>query len=416
MHGKIKDKYPFIINILSYAAYQFVNLLILIIMIPFFISTYGVDKFGIISIAQGVGIIVAGFCDYNYMITGVREIATNHGNNNFISKKITESIISKIIICCTLFIFGTGLFYCFESTRNILSDLQIGIIYGFSISFIPVWALNALHFNLPLAIFSAPIRLISIFLIYQILKNKNDYYLVNIYLTIGNLFASIVIYKFLSIKKSISYNHFSLNSIISNFQKGVYLCLSNICASTYMNIIPLILSLYVSPYFVGIYSLADKIINGGRQILSISSNIIYPYTCKAIMKKQYVKNFFIPAFGTILLLISSFVFVTFLFRIEILSFIGNERVAIETELIFIILLCTLPIVATNIPFTHYLYATRRENTVSMIAIIICIGSLISNIFISKYFGITGTSALLIITELCYSILLMYKTFRSRLIL
>ena len=416
MIGKIKDKYPFIVNILSYGTYQFVNLIILIVMIPFFIGTYGVDNFGIISIAQGVGMIVAGFCDYNYMITGVREIAINHGNKNLISKMITESIISKAIILLILFFLGTIIFYSFERTRGILTDLQIGNIYGFSISIIPVWALNALHFNKPLAIFSAPIRLISIFLIYQNLKTKNDYYLVNVYLTLGNLLASLVIYQYLSIKKNISYKHFSLSNIKYNFQKGIFLCLSNICTSAYMNIIPLILSLHVSPYFVGIYSLADKIMNGGRQILSICSNIIYPYTCKAIMKKQYIKKFFLPAFGTIILSISIFVLIVFFFRIEILSLIGNESIAKDAELIFVILLCSLPVIAANIPFTHYLYATRRENTVSMIAIFTCVTSLILNILISKNYAVTGTSILLIVTELFYTVFLMYKTFKSRLIL
>lgn len=412
MKSKIKDKYSYIINILSYGIYQLVNLILLIVMIPFFIETYGVDKFGLISIGQAVGIIVAAICDYNYMITGVREIALNNLNKDLISRLITESIISKILILTVLFVLGTALCYSIESTRLITSDIQIGILYGFTISLIPVWVLNALHFNLPLAIFSTPIRLISILFIYYSLGEKNDYRLVNVYLSLGNLFAAIAIYKYMSVKKNISYNQFSRSSIVDNFRKGLYLCFSNICTATYMNINALILSLYVSPYFIGVYSLADKIINGGRQILSISSNIIYPYTCKAIIKKEFVRKFFFPVFGSFLLFICVGVMIGFFIRTYLLSEIGSPHIAKEADYIFILLLCSLPIVTANIPFTQYLNATRRENTVSMIAMLTCLISLTSNLFLSKYFAEIGTGFSVILTELFCTLFLMYKSFRS----
>ncbi len=412
MNGKIKDKYPYIINILSYGIYQVVNLILLIIMIPFFIETYGVDKFGIIAIGQAVGIIVAAICDYNYMITGVREIAANNNNKDLISRLITESIISKMLILLVIFILGSALFYSIERTRIIITDVQIGIIYGFSVSLIPVWALNALHFNLPLAIFSTPVRLITILLIYHTLRENNDYQMVNVYLTLGNLLAAIAIYQYISFKKNISYSQFSWSSIISNFQKGIYLCLSNICTATYMNMNALILSLYVSPYFIGVFSVADKIINGGRQILSISSNIIYPYACKAILKKEYLRSFFFPVFGTFLLFICGGVLIAFFMRTELLSLVGSPHVAKEAEYIFILLLCSLPLVATNIPFTQYLNATRRENTVSMIAIFTCLISLTFNFLLSKHFAEIGTSFSVILTELFCTLFLIFKAFRS----
>jgi O-antigen/teichoic acid export membrane protein len=177
-----------------------------------------------------------------------------------------------------------------------------------------------------------------------------------------------------------------------------------------MNLNALILSFYVHPFFIGVYSIADRIINGGRQVLSICSNIIYPYSVRAIITStNYLTRFFIPVFGTLILIIFMAVAGVIIYSFDILEIISNKQIAKEAHLLFIILLCTLPIVASNIPFTHYLNSKNKENIVAFIAIATCLVSIISNLILSNKFMHIGTSISVLITETFCTVLLIYKS-------
>ena len=408
----------FVINLFSVGIYQAVNLIILVFLVPFYIAHYGIESFGIINLSQAFGLYILALCDYNFLVKGVRDVSQNISSPDIIGKYYLESLVSKFILFGFGFIFGLVIIFIVPNFNVNCFDLMIGMIYGLSLSFLPVWLLQGLQYTQPLAYVHAPIRLLGVLGIYFYLNLKADYTFVNIFLCISNFIASIIIVIILVRQNKISFRRkISFNSIKQNFKIGQKVCFSNICVNTYMNLNTVILGVFASAEAVGIYSVAEKAIIGFRQILSIVASILYPIYCEKILILTSSFNRFVLKSG-FLLILAYILFAIFIivFRSEIIQLLNNN-VFNSTEYvstkILIILAISLPIVAFNVPFSLSLNALGKEVYVSNFAIITVFVSIVSNIFFSKFFYEIGTAYSVLFTELFFTTLVVILSFKLK---
>lgn len=408
----------FLINLLSVGIYQGVNLLVLIILVPFYISHYGIDGFGIINLSQAFGLYILALCDFNFLVKGIRDISQNINSPEIIGKYYLESLISKFILFLLGFLGGLLIIFVVPNFRMNMTDLILGMAYGFSLSLLPVWLLQGLQYTQPLAYIHAPIRLISIYCIYVFLQNKADYFYVNIVLCLSNFIVTIIILLILKSQNKIQFiNNVSIPSIMHNFKLGQKVCLSNICVNTYMNLNTVFLGVFASSEAVGIYSVAEKVVIGFRQLLSIFASILYPIYCEKMLLINSVINKFVFKSGILIV----FIFLLFsiciiFFRWDIITLLNNNTVNSSEYLstqILTILAISLPIVATNVPFSLTLNALGKESNISTIAIVAAIVSILSNVILSKHFFEIGTAYSVLFTEVFFTISVVILAFQLK---
>lgn len=410
--------FKFIINIFSIGIYQAVNLLILIVLVPFYIKYYGIEQFGIINLSQAFGLYILAICDYNFLVKGVREISQNINNPSLIGKIFKEALISKII----LFLLGTTLgliIICIvPNFHKYWLDLLIGMLYGLSISILPVWLLQGIQYTQPLAFIHAPIRLIGVCIIFLFFRLSTDYFWVNVILCTTNFIASGIIILFLTKKSKLKFDiNYSFQNILNNFKIGHKVCLANISTNTYMNLNTIFLAFFASTEAVGVYSIAEKAIIGFRQILSILASVIYPVVCKKIKESKLVFSQFIRKTGLYLLIGYILIAITlFLLKDFIIPFLANSSTQSEidtSKFIFIILIFSLPIVSLNVPFSLVMNSLEKESSVSNIAICTAIISIILNVFFSYFLHEIGTAISVLLTELFFTLTIIYVFFRYK---
>lgn len=395
----------FFINLLYSGIYQGVNLILLIVLVPFYIQTYGIEHFGIINLGQAFGLYILALCDFNFLVKGVREVNANISNPKDLGSFYIESVISKLLLFIFGYLFGLIIILFIPNFNHIFADLSIGMLYGLSLSIVPLWLLQGLQFTKPLALIHSPIRLLGIVFIFLFLTDKTDYFWVNPVLIVSNFIATIVILISLyKNKKIILSTQISTYRIFDNLRLGKRVCFANISVNTYMNLNTVVLGIFASPEIVGLYSLAEKAIIGFRQILSVIASVLYPMVCEKVLNFKNEVNRFVFISGTSLVFMY-IIFTGFLiiFREPIITFLSNSHNSVSTTNIMFILSLTLPIVALNVPFWLTLNANGLEKQVSNIAILTAMISLIVNAVLSKMFFALGTAFSVLFTETFFTI-------------
>jgi len=392
------------------------NYVIPLITIPYLIKTIGVEKYGLVMVAQSSMIYLSNLVDYGFGLTGVREISIFRNSPQKLSLVFTEILMTKSFLLIVGIIFTVILILVYPK----FSDQSLLLISSFLIvignSFIPIYffqGLEKMQLITALNLFS---KIFFTLLIFVFIKSKNEYILVNLLQGIGALISGIIgiiiAIKFYSIK-------IISNKIIRRVKyrlvKNWNISLSSISISFYMNSNGLVLGYFANEEITGLYMISEKLIFLIRQLLTIFSQAVFAHICviqddlKEVFK--FSKTVYLP-----FLIFVFFLFLLMFLLSDIVSqlLIQNSNTELRT---YIKLFSIVPlIVCLNIPFNLLLLARNMKKTYSMILVSSVFFYLIIVLIFTKYFNVYGTIISTILTEAFVTvsmILVVYKINHSK---
>ena len=272
-----KDHRLILKNFFNYGIFQFSNYLIPLITIPYIIRVIGVEKFGIISLAQALAYYFRVIIEYGFPISGVQYIAQNQKS---IQKK--SEIYSNIIFIQSLLMLG-GLLILFGIAFVFSEVRQEWIVYFAAFGIVPANILMALWYYIGsermkyLNYINFSGRIIYIVLIFVFIHTQSDYILVPV-INSGSLILAGLVSVFI-LKKNFNISFLKPNMFLFKkyLKDGWPLFVSNFAISFYRNSNILILGLFASNEVVGIYSAVEKIIKIIQNVFSPLTNTLYPY-------------------------------------------------------------------------------------------------------------------------------------------
>ena len=308
------DKKRLIENFFSLSLLNFINYLFPLILIPYLTRILGVDKFGLyafsLSIIQYCSLLVGFGFDYS----ATKYIAINRNSSSKVSMTFISIIFIRLVIaliCILLILIVVYSIPMFEK-QYLLYLYGVGIFCGRAMT--PLWLFQGMENMRYVTIINFLSKSISTICIFVFLKEQSDYIYVNLFLSIGAVFSSIVgitlAVKIFKIKFILPKSSFIKDRII----EGWYLFLSTIFMNFYRESNILILGAFTNYSIVGYYAAAEKIIKAVQSILSPISNAIFPYFGRNLniedKRNLTLKKFFSfnRYYGTILVVITIILF------------------------------------------------------------------------------------------------------------
>ena len=307
--GKLSKDYNKISkNFIALVLLQVTNFVIPILIIPHLIKTLGIDKFGIVSLAQTIMIYLFVIVDYGFSLSAVKDISLNKNNLSYLNKLFSEVMMTKIflgIISFFILLVVVCIYPKFiENWRLLL--LSYFMVLGQLI--LPTWFYQGIDAMKYTTITNLVSKVIFTIFIFIFIRTPNDDLWVNLLLGCGNCIAGLISIVFLSY-------HYKINISIKQGVRGIkyqllngwYYFLSNFSVIIYMNSNIVILGIFVNNHVLGIYSIAEKVATLVRQVLVVFSQVIYTHVClivesKSIDKvKSFIREIFIPFFFIICL-------------------------------------------------------------------------------------------------------------------
>jgi PST family polysaccharide transporter len=399
----MKDYSRILKNFLSLVLLQGTNFIIPIVIIPYLIKTLGVDKFGIVSLAQTTMNYLFVLVDYGFSLSAVKDIALNKEDSTYLNRVYSEVMITKIILGIVgflLLLIPISIYPKFIENWQLLL-LSYTMVLGQIL--LPTWFYQGIDAMKYTTITNLIAKIIFTIAIFIFIKEPTHDLWVNALLGFGNCFAGIASIIFLSY-----YYHINLSVIVglkgvkSQLVNGWYYLLSNLSVSIYMNSNIVILGLFANDHLLGLYSIAEKIALLIRQALVVFSQAVYTHICQIVEENSVVKmkHFMRKIFSPFLLLVCLGCLILFVCCGIIPDYLKMSESDAHYMVLLIRILSVVPIiVCLNIPFYQVLLTYNKAKEGSYLLSIGAVVSLVVNLLLASHFSAIGTASTIVIVEL-----------------
>ncbi len=385
-------------NFFSLGLVQVINSLLQLLVIPYVISRIGVERFGVVAVAQVIMFYLATLTDYGFNQTGTREVSINRDNPAALSAIYFRVLFSKGLLCCIAFVIFLLLTLIFPFIRQHFLLYLMAFLFVPGQAAVPSWFFLGLERMQLLAAVILFSRLVFVALVFIFIKGPGDSLLFIFFLGAGNLLAGIIAMVLASRMFRLVYQRISFSEVKVSLREGWSVTVTNLSMNSiqYGNIF--ILRLFTNDLVAGYYSVAEKIFFTMKQGLVVFSQSVYPRACQlAGAGVGQLGQFFRKVFPPFFVVVVSGCIGVALLAPQILYFFMKEG---NAEAIFMLrMFCIiLPVVCLNIPGTTSLLALDRKKsyfTIYTAAALLCIAA---NVVLAGYYQARGTIAAIFITE------------------
>lgn len=273
-------------NFFNFTIFQFSNYLIPLITIPYIIRAVGVEKFGVISIAQAVAYYFKIVVEYGFPISGVQYVAQNQKKPGKLSEIYSNIIFIQIVLML-------GGFVLLWALVTILPGLhKEWQVYLFAYGLVPANVLMALWFYIGiedmkyLNYINFLGRLSYLVLIFLFIRKEQDYTLVPLFNSLALFFAGFLSLAIVRTKFELRISSPNVELIKHYLRDGWPLFVSNFAISFYRNINILILGLFASKEMVGIFAAVEKVVKVIQTVFSPLTRTLFPFISRITVESK----------------------------------------------------------------------------------------------------------------------------------
>lgn len=322
---------------------NFINLLFPLLLIPFYIKTFGIDIYGLIAVSMAFINIVSVLYDYSWYAFAPIEIQKVKNDTTLINQYISKIVNCKIVVFLPSVLLLLAFILCSEIKYNLIFSFSL-LVFLFSRSQNNLCFFIGLDKVFPYFIINSVVKIGCIALIFITLVQKEDYQFVFYYLGISDILIFVFSTLFLIKKCDFKYNLTSISEIYKELVFGYKLFLTNVTICALMNSSTIILSIFFDNTVVGIYNVAEKIIMLCKQSISVLFQGVYFKACEiGILKIKQLNHFLKSVFWSYFLMYGLGGVLLIVFPNLIISILSSEYTSNSS--IYLIYLAPIPLMS-----------------------------------------------------------------------
>ena len=284
-------------NTFSLSILQFANYVLPLITIPYVVRVIGPDKFGLISFAQAFATYFLLVVNYGFDLSATREISSNRDNKNTLVRIYSNVLFTKAFLftLCTL-IFTSLIFLIPKFRENILVFIVSYLIVAGNVLF-PTWLFQGLEKLYITSIFNFIVKLLFTIGIFIFVRNKNDFYLVPLLMSLGQIFAGTLALMYSLKLLDWKINMPRLEDIFRELKNGFSVFISLVFINFYTISNTFILGFFAPHENVGYFASGSKLVLVFQTlVLAPLAQSLYPHVGKILRNDlnrgiEYIKKF-----------------------------------------------------------------------------------------------------------------------------
>ena len=245
-------------NYISLLLIQGANIVLPLLTLPYLIRTIGTERFGLVMIAQAIGVFLTIMVDFGFNLSATREVALLRNNKEKLSQlywnvfyiKFALTLIAFIIV---LFLVTTISRFKAESLIYILS---FGMVLGQTI--FPTWFFQGIEKMKVITFINVLAKIIFTASIFIFILSPLDYQLVPLFHGGGFILAGVI--GFMYSLKHVDFKKPDYKGIKILIKDSSSLFVSNFATSLYTSGNTFILGMLGGDAIAGIYSSMEKLV------------------------------------------------------------------------------------------------------------------------------------------------------------
>ena len=383
---------------------QGANFILPLITIPYLVRTLGINKFGIVMVAQSFAILLTIITEFGLDMSATRQVALIKNDKKKVSQYFFDVFFLKMFLVIIAFIIlAFCIFYVDKFSREYLVYFfSFGMVFGQAL--FPAFFFRGIEEMRIITIINVLAKVIFTISVFIIIKTPGDYHYVPILNGLGFILSGCL--GFILSLKYVSFMKPIFNEAISIAKESFSLFLSNLAVSFYTKINTLIVGIFISDSVAGVYSSMEKLVVATKSIYIPLYQALFPnivvkdkITIVSIINKM---KYYMGALGAIIS------FLIFLFAVDILNLIYNDEMITSYYMIFQILgligfLSSLNMLFVSLFFPAVKAFNQRLKILSMGGIF----NIILVITLVQYYSIYGVAISATISELFILIVAYY---------
>lgn len=255
-------------NFCSLSVLNIANYIFPIILIPYLTMVLGVEKYGIYIYAYTIMNYFTLFVSYGFEYSATKKVSLIRDNHKMLEEIYSSIMLLRFIfnILVSLIVTFLVLFIPFFKDEATLYSCGVLLVWGQTI--MPLWLYQGLEKMKFITLISFLSRLMSVLLIFALVRKTHDYsdvlLLQGLGYIIGAIISLYVVFFHLHIKFRIPHK----KMLYTELKDGWYLFLSTIGMNFYRESNILLLGFFTNYSVVGVYAPAEKVIKAFQSLTS----------------------------------------------------------------------------------------------------------------------------------------------------
>ena len=391
---------------------NFINFLFPVLLIPFYISVFGITTYGLIAICISLINYIAVINDYSWSILGpvkIGQLGTDKlALNTYISSVISTK--AMLLLPSMLLLLVCVQFYD-DIQNNLLLCLSLFALL-FSRSQNTHWIFIGLNKINVYFILNTVFKISAIVTLMLVLPKFKTVAFVFFILALFDSLQFIAALLYLYFKCEFRYHQTSISALITELKDGFKMFLTNLSICSILNSGTLILGLFFESKIVGIYSVAEKIIMLCKHTIGVLFQGVFPKIIQIGTRNLDQLNRYLRyIFKSYLVLYSIGMLIIWFFADWIVPFLSSQNIAESSW--YLMLLSPLPLIAALNQSAYMSVVLHEQKNIYFSAYGIGLMlNLILSFALTYYFHVEGMIAALLLTELFICLYLNYKTWTN----
>ena len=395
------EKVTVVKNYIALLLIQGANFILPLITFPYLVRTLGVEKYGLVMVAQSIAIFFTVIVDFGFNISATREVSLIKENKEKLSKLYWEVLSIKFFLVFISFsiLFFLTLFinrFKINSTIYLLSFL---VVIGQAL--FPTWFFQGIEKMKVITIIHVLAKIIFTLCIFTFVLSPEDYKYVPISNGLGFILTGLG--GFLFSLKYIKFVIPSIKKMKTLLRESFSLFVSNFAVILYTSSNTFILGMFGGDMIAGVYSSFEKLVVALKSIYSPLYQALFPNLSRK-PREDIIK--FVNKFKGIIALSGGVLsMIIFFFAKDILNLVYNSVLISSYSNVFRILGFIILFSSLNMLYLSLLYTALKAYKKRMTVLVTGgVFNVIMAVVLVRFYGIYGVAISAVSTELLLLIL------------
>lgn len=277
-------------------------MLLPLITLPYLIRVLGFSNYGIVILAASLVAYFQSITDYSFKITATRDVAVFRDSPEKLNLIYSKVLMVKGIFLCLSFLllFAIVMLYPpFYEERRVFF-LTMPILLGYSL--FPEWFFQGIEKMKYISILNISIKLFFTICVFVFIKKQEDYWIYPLLQSAGFIGAGLVGQYILVKKYRLKFRWLRFRIINNSIKDNFPIFINQFLPTMYSNTTVFLIGILLSTSLLGIYDAIKKIIYLEISVVTIMTNVFFPYLNRK--KDHFIKVAKIILFCSIITIIA----------------------------------------------------------------------------------------------------------------
>jgi PST family polysaccharide transporter len=383
---------------------QGLNYVLPLFIIPFLERQLGLERFGLVMLAQYLMAFCVAFADFGFNVTATREISIIKSHGGDYSSIYFRVFWARLVLLMIVFGLLCALVFAVPRFRVEwpIYLLSFGAVIGQTL--LPDWFFQGIERMRLLTVVNVMAKVLFTILLILFISQPQDYFYVPIFNSLGFLIAGVVM--FTISMRYVSWQWPDFRNGKSFYRESSQIFVSNIFSQLSYAANGLILGFFAGDAIVGIFSAFDKLIIAVKKMFIPFYQAMFPFMARKTYKEQQaLMSKLKPGVATVGVLACGGIILLGSWIIELLY--ADEAILQNVHLFKWMGL--IAIFTSLSSLFHSLYAPARKLFKNRMYMMVMAGifNIMLSLIIVPLYGLIGTVAAAILTEFVLLIIAAY---------